>query len=997
MTYRNPPVFEFKKLEQLTCFTGNNGHGKSSLIDSFTWCLWGEVFNRKPAGVQGKIDQALLTVGESNMFVEAVFEQNGETYKAIRSYSKGRYKEKRSLDVFCWRDGNWVSLSSDYSSLNEREILQQIVPITYQTFINTSYLVQGKYDEFTKKSPSKRKDLIIPLVVHPIYATIHDQAKAVKRELTVTEATIGDKIREIQTILETRSNIQDELNTINTSLEATQAARDESYQKLQALIQVHARLKAQSEQEQQAQKRLVDVQKSIQRVQNQIYQATIQIGNLQTVVDKKDEIESAYKAYQREKEEMQELHRYELEYRDILRTVEQKTHAYSLRLQKVQYDISNLKERIATLNEVLKKEDTITASYAEYQRKEVEAKEYNHKAVLYQEACTRRDSIKEKVRTAFIKLQSDLESFQKQLATYPELSSIKHSKLQVQQAIAELEQQRNILHTLNTNIDTITKSIDTKTTQLTDHKITVAMQNSVADQVYIILNKLKRGEVVYCPICLQHVPNKRYNDLQHNAENLAKQCMHFTTEESRLTEEIEQLKLQQETLKSRKTDIEEVLKHTHEQQALLQHYEKEETTIVHLIEQIERIKSESSQEQLEAMMLRATEAVEAEIAEIGFDSTHVKALERYLIDNASVKHTISILQKAKQDIEIFTQKLVKKTKEFYELKQKFETKDHVRNEQKQIDAILAKVHEYGCTVDDIDTKRRSLQQKKDVPERYQILQSAITNLETSQTYLNELNQQMEGLNEQMSDLQKMAAGIETTIESIKTVEQNKAQEEQKYSDFQKTENRYLTVKGELQERLDFIARKKAEQEDLYKQLFEVQKQLILNTSLIEICGREGIPTHLLKQTIQAVEFEANNILDRITDGTTRLRLETEKKLKSGDMRDTLDIKIQTDGFDRYYEPYSGGQKFRIDFALRIGLSKVLATQAGNPLEFLVIDEGFGTQDDNGLIQVVQALKEIQNDFKQVVIITHIKNFQELFGTRVNFQLDPVKGTLFSYV
>ncbi len=997
MTYRNPPEFEFEKLEQLTCFTGNNGHGKSSMVDSFTWCLWGEVFNRKPAGVQGKIDQALLTVGETDMYVEAVFRQNGETYKVIRSYSKGRYKEKRTLDVFCWRENNWASISSDYSSLNEREILQKIIPVTYQTFINTSYLVQGKYDEFTKKSPSKRKDLIIPLVVHPMYAVIHDQAKHVKRDLGITETTISDKIHEIQTILETRSGIQGELDTVHAILQTTQAAKTESYQKLQALIQVQARLQAQSEQEQQAQKRLDNVQKSIHRVQNQIHQATTQIGKLKTVVDDKEAIEAAYAEYQQEEEALQVLHTYELQYRDILREIDQKDNVLKLRIQKLRLEIANIEARLEALDIITKQEDATIAAYTEYQQKETETEEYDKKAVLHQEACMRRNTILEEVSISFMKLRSDCEALQKQLSGYQKLESIRHSKQCVVQAIQGLTEQQNFLVGMKNELHILGNTLEEKITALTDHKITAAMKMANVDLVHFALVKLEDGEPSNCPTCLQDIPSDRIIELQNHAETLTEEGMHFATHKSRVTREIEQLKLEQDTLKHKIDDVEEALKHLPERQAILQKYTEEEAAILQLQSEIERLAKESSQERFESELQRLTEDIDSEIATIGFSVAHVKKLSVYLVDNAFIKHAMGVLQNAKQDVATFTQTLTEKTTEYDGLVRKFKEKEHTKEEQERLKTLLGEVNACGCTINDIDTKRRELQQKKNVPERFQILQGAIVNFESSQKHLDGLNQQTDMLNEQMADLQKKATGIEATQESIKTIVQNKIEEERKHSEFQETEKQHLTVKGELQEKLDLIARKKAEQKDLYEQLFEVQKRLILNTHLVEICGREGVPTHLLKQTIESVEFEANDILDRITEGTTRLTLETEKKLKSGDIRDTLDIKIQTDGYDRYYEPYSGGQKFRIDFALRIGLSKVLATQAGNPLEFLVIDEGFGTQDDNGLTQVVQALKEIQSDFKQVVIITHISKLQELFGTRVNFQLDPIKGTQFSYV
>jgi DNA repair exonuclease SbcCD ATPase subunit len=58
-----------------------------------------------------------------------------------------------------------------------------------------------------------------------------------------------------------------------------------------------------------------------------------------------------------------------------------------------------------------------------------------------------------------------------------------------------------------------------------------------------------------------------------------------------------------------------------------------------------------------------------------------------------------------------------------------------------------------------------------------------------------------------------------------------------------------------------------------------------------------------------------------------------------------------------YEMFSGGEAFRINFAIRIALSKLLARRAGAPLPTLVIDEGFGTQDNLGLEKIKRSIEE----------------------------------------
>ena len=77
----------------------------------------------------------------------------------------------------------------------------------------------------------------------------------------------------------------------------------------------------------------------------------------------------------------------------------------------------------------------------------------------------------------------------------------------------------------------------------------------------------------------------------------------------------------------------------------------------------------------------------------------------------------------------------------------------------------------------------------------------------------------------------------------------------------------------------------------------------------------------------------------MTGGRMSVRFDTQRELKSGALRETLDIKISDEIGTRNYELYSGGEAFRVNFAIRISLSKLLARRSGAQLQTVVIDEG----------------------------------------------------------
>jgi len=148
-------------------------------------------------------------------------------------------------------------------------------------------------------------------------------------------------------------------------------------------------------------------------------------------------------------------------------------------------------------------------------------------------------------------------------------------------------------------------------------------------------------------------------------------------------------------------------------------------------------------------------------------------------------------------------------------------------------------------------------------------------------------------------------------------------------------------------------------------------------------GKKGIQAMIIEAAIPEIEEEANRLLARMTDGRMHVRFETQRETKKGDTVETLDIAIADEVGTRPYENYSGGEQFRVNFAIRIALSKLLARRAGAQLQTLVIDEGFGTQDTQGRGRLVEAINTISEDFRFILVITHIEELQDAFPVRID--------------
>jgi exonuclease SbcC len=214
-----------------------------------------------------------------------------------------------------------------------------------------------------------------------------------------------------------------------------------------------------------------------------------------------------------------------------------------------------------------------------------------------------------------------------------------------------------------------------------------------------------------------------------------------------------------------------------------------------------------------------------------------------------------------------------------------------------------------------------------------------------------------------------------------TSELNQAETEYQMLAAQQKQAQEMTwqVKSKL-ERCSELEVKKGEQEKL---LGQASREGKIYKDLAQAFGKRGIQALLIETALPEIEAEANRLLGRMTDNRMHVKIDTQKPTRKGEVVETLDINISDELGTRNYEMFSGGEAFRINFAVRIALSKLLARRAGAPLPTLIIDEGFGTQDTTGIEKLKEAINSIQDEFDKILVITHMEEMRDAFPTRID--------------
>jgi exonuclease SbcC len=188
--------------------------------------------------------------------------------------------------------------------------------------------------------------------------------------------------------------------------------------------------------------------------------------------------------------------------------------------------------------------------------------------------------------------------------------------------------------------------------------------------------------------------------------------------------------------------------------------------------------------------------------------------------------------------------------------------------------------------------------------------------------------------------------------------------------------------------VDVLKSQRIRKADFDKEREELQQQVARHRTLEQAFGKNGVPALLIEQALPQIEEKANELLDRLSDGNMSVRFVTQgvyKDKKRDDLKETLDIQISDSAGIRSYEMYSGGEAFRVNFAIRLALSEILAQRKGARLQTLVIDEGFGSQDAQGRQRLIEAINLVKSNFAKILVITHLDELKDAFPTRIEVE------------
>ncbi len=972
---------------QTACICGANGAGKSSLLDAITWALWGES--------RAQSEDDLIHTGATEARVDFQFLSQGQRCRVIRSRVRGN----PSALEFQIADspGDFRPLTERHTRATQQAICNHL-RMDYETFINSAYLRQGRADEFTLKRPSERKQILAEILSLGQYDDLADRARDRSRQCRGQVSLLEDTSRSLEHAVQQRQTIEADLAELQAQCQTAQQQQQADRERLlqlqrqqQQRLSWSQRLSWLSAQQQSRERDLQHLQTNLaqQRQQGQRLQAllgeeaTIRQGyaQFQALQVHESQLNQKFQQHQRLSEALQQANQQQERLRaDLLGELHQRSsrlaqlyeqqqaaqaslsHTSDIetalaQLQSARAQLHHLDQIQARAAPLLQRQRQLQSQLqATASRLSARLDELNTRIEHLETSAHQQDTL----QTAAVQVQTRVEYLEKRriyqqrvqekgLERRSFLERLQADQRAVELQLAQLDGKLSLIKVPNATCPLCERPLDEPHWQLVSQKHQ-QQQQELLDQLWVIREQLAVSEREI------QILRQEYRALDQELSEFPARLQ----EKGRLQEQLEASLLSCERLGQLRAERQQL--------------------------SVQLLEGDHSAELRQELAL-----LEQTLAGLNYDErTH--ALVRGQVDRwrwAEGKR--AELKAAGRKLAEVETRLPPLQTQVSALKARLEHSELDPELQTNIAQLAAQIATVGYDRAQHQQVRERLNAAQNWLLRYQELMQArqqtpplLQQISRSEQALAELDQERHSLADQGAELTRQLSATPDASAEIQHLERDLEQRRVQLEGL-------LGRLGRVQQQQQYLNSQAAHLEQQRQALATARRQQQIYQELSHAFGRNGIQALLIENVLPQLEAEANNILARLSASQLHVRFVTQRlgkgarasrKQDIGKRVETLDILIADSRGTRPYETYSGGEAFRINFAIRLALSKLLAQRSGTALQTLIIDEGFGTQDAEGCDRLVAAINSIAPEFACLLVITHMPQLKEAFETRI---------------
>ncbi len=955
LSYKGTHVLDFSGVH-VASIIGPNGAGKSAILDAMTFSLFGKA--RKPTTV-GRVTKAdrekIINDYADSCEVSLEFQVEGNRFLVDRAMDRGGSVRLQFKQLTT--DGE-NDLRGKKTEETDR-IIEDELGFSYDVFASSSFITQGDSSHFMDARPEERRDILAQILELGKYENCKEIAqeklKEMKKQLSVAGERLLEKIELGNKLQEFEGKLAESESAFLENDRFWRASKEELETQKKELGRLHSEITSLKEKKQ----RLDRLGQQKGETEKDLANIKTELAKQQSIIDRQDDIERGFFELKNARQKVDQLNNLAQESASLQREIDLLNATISNKRTELETDLKGLHQRL----------DEATKAKQGLPKFEEGLEEALRNKRRFDEAQKQNLSFEAELGSLQNSYATDKEAFEKAKTRLDQILSklAVSNPSEIQDEIDQTKRIEQKTSDLQSQIIQIRESLDS----------IVAQKANISSEIAHLeeeINLLQTGEGGLCPLCGQAMP-------EGGAEKL---LLDKDAKKDALSKKL-----------GLSTDNEK------EQRALLKTLENELAAARLKLARLPLFAQALSQNN---DFISASESLES--------STHVLAgkkeeLEKFKQENpllglaSEIEQALvtakTVLEGAKKMASSFDGL----SEEVGSISKTLETEDYAVAEKRKTKELKEKFTGLAFDTGKLVDAKNKLDKLSHFEQDKNQLDQARAGFEAKSHQKYDKEKQLENINQEMASLWEQVSkfpGLESEVSILN--EKTKAAQEK--------EQELLRQRDEALRRKeassnDVALAKKALEEStlLQKNISELDFQKKVLDICVSMFSLEGIPSNILQGIIPQLQEMANTILQRISQGhpgseSMKMEFRLERAGPKDKSYSTLDIILSDGEISRPYELFSGGERFRADFAIRVALSKLLAERAGSRLRTLVIDEGFGTQDTEGISRLVESINEVASDFDKVLVVSHVEEIKNSFERRIIVSRDE-NGSHFELV
>lgn len=1057
----------------VACLAGQNGAGKSALLDAVTWALWecarsssdelirlscremwvdvqfiyeGQLYRVRRArqrsvsksgskGVtKGSLDIQVLVMGECaddvqeqhHQYASALATAQAESSEqgtidgaapgpddcgtgTIYSTSENRHMDSdgdhccstpvppgSACASFDPRQGKWKSLTG--ASMREtQKYICELLRMDYDTFVNSAYLRQGKADEFTMRSPSERKQVLGEILGLSYFDRLQEKSREKMRDLKTRKEVLDMSMQSMAEVEQRVSTALSEKADVQALLSATRADLEKQEQSVAHSAERINQLVLRRQRAEDARERTADLQSDIAKWTTDITDLQAKLKELDHLIDQSEAIKHEAARLEACRESVQSLEQKASSFQDLLNerlSLQSQLAMMRSRLEveheHAQRVLAENETRLARLSVEVSDKEKVEEAYGQYKDLVTREAELARKQEAHAQLNNRVGELQAAIAESRIRLEAEIAQKQDSLL---ELTAILESRTLIDEQKSVLEGEANSLDRLEAQFELIEQKGLTIKSDLESCDAQIAeIKRRQKENLEKVAELEQHKDSTICPLCSSPIVDRAavVNRYRKSNDEMGEEIAQLEWHKSRWQEERVQLRAQycqmRKKLEGRK-DLDKQIGQFNEKIVAIQRAHENQTKLAEALKLLELRLDKQDYAQLERESLIA---VKAELHKLDFDPVAYASLQSQLRAQRHIEAKHHQMQKDAAEKARIEQALPGLGEALDAVASRLAGETYGEDVRARLKELQERLSTLGYDRDEHARQNKLFTELMPAAERLSRLERAVSERPAMQQSLESCQQMLDSRGDQLEKLTGEIAQSEDAIKELPVLEQE-------YDALKPRLNELKDSKDRLSQRLAVISAQLEQHErelsSLIERKIEIEKldrEIDDYQFLVEAFGKKGIQAVIIENALPEMESDANRILSRLTDNKMHIALETQHKTKAGGVVETLDLLIGDEIGTRSYELYSGGEAFKVNFAVRVALSRLLARRSGAKLETLIIDEGFGSQDESSRERLVRAIRSIQSDFARILVITHMSDIKDMFPVQI--QVTKQNGT-----